>query len=418
MRLNGRSATFAFRKGTPILATPHSYRLWPWLLLPLLAACAADDGLPVVRVQRGSLPLVMVESGEIAAVRAQYVRPPQDWEGSAVITAMVPEGTLVAQGDTVAQLDASALLREMTDLADRLQNLVVQREGVVAEQASKRQALADAVAMADLSREQAELQLAKLTFESQTRQQEARLAASQAAIALDEARAKLAAQAVLDSLAVAKADLELTSVRADQASLRQRQRAMTLVAPLPGMVVYYEQEDRQGKRSKPRVGDTVDPWRPIVQIPDLSVMQVEMVVHEVDRHRLTEGRPVRLRLEAYPEAEFTGRIETIARLATEVDADSGVRGFAVVARIDGADPRLRPGMTAIVEIDLGADADVVLVPRTAVAERDGAMLVYPRATWPRPLAIQPTSVTAMTVAVKNGLAAGTELVASPPKEAS
>ena len=98
-----------------------------------------------------------------------------------------------------------------------------------------------------------------------------------------------------------------------------------------------------------------------------------MMVHEVDRHRLAVGLPVRLRLEAYPEAEFTGRIETIARLATEVEADSGVRGFAVVARIDGADPRLRPGMTAIVEIVLGEVADVVLVPRTAVAERDGGL---------------------------------------------
>jgi multidrug efflux pump subunit AcrA (membrane-fusion protein) len=418
MRLSNRSARLSRRKGNAIQIPTQRRRLWPWLLLPLLAACAGDDGLSVVRAERGTLPLVMVESGEIAAVRAQYVRPPQEWQGSVVIVSMVPEGTIVAQGDTVAQLDASSLLREMTAVEDRLQNLAAQRAGVLAEQASKRQGLADAVEMAQLSREQAELQLAKLTFESQTRQQEARLAASRAAINLEESRAKLVAQTVLDSLAVAKADLELAGAGAEQKSLRERQRAMTLVAPLPGMVVYYEQEDRQGKRSKPRVGDTVDPWRPIVQIPDLSSMQVEMVVHEVDRHRLEVGMPVRLRLEAYPEAEFAGRLETIARLATEVEPDSGVRGFAVVARIDGADARLRPGMTAIVEIVLGEVADAILVPRTAVAERDGGLVVFPRATWPRPLPVRAAALTPLTVAVTEGLEAGTELVARPPKEES
>jgi HlyD family secretion protein len=392
--------------------------LWPWLLLPLISACAGDDGLPVVRAERGTLPLVMVESGEIAAVRARYVRPPQEGESSVVIVAMVPEGTIVAEGDTVVQLDASSLLREMTAVEDRLQNLAAQREGVRAEQASQRQALVDAVSMSELSREQAELQLAKLTFESQTRQQEARLAASRAAINLEESRAKLISQAVLDSLALAKADLELALAKAEQEALHERRRAMTLVAPLPGMVVYYEQEDRQGKRSKPRIGDIVDPWRPIVQIPDLSVMQVEMMIHEVDRHRLDVGLPVRLRLEAYPEAEFTGRIETIARLATEVESGTGVRGFVTVARIDGTDPRLRPGMTAIVEIVLGEVTDAVLVPRTAVAERDGGLVVFPLATWPQPLVVRAAALMPLAVAVTEGLAAGTELVARPPKEES
>lgn len=386
-------------------------------LLLALAGCA-DHGPATVRVERGRLPLVMVESGEVAAVNAQFVRPPQEWNGSLVIASLVPEGTVVAQGDTIAQLDASGLLREATEIEDRLHNLIAQRAGVVANQAVQRQALVDAVAMAELSHEQATLQLAKLEFESQVRQEEARLSASRATVALAEARAKLTAQAVVDSLAVAKADLELASARAEQQSLAQRRQAMTLVAPLAGMVVYYEQEDRQGKRTKPRVGDSIDPWRPLVQIPDLSSMQVEMMVHEVDRHRLRVGLPVRVRLEAFPEAEFTGRIESVARLATAIDGADGVRGFAVVASLEGADSRLRPGMTAVVEISLGETAAAVLVPRTAVVERGGDLLVYPRATWPQPRTVHAAAITAMTVAVDDGLEPGAELVAAPPKEGS
>lgn len=404
-------------KGALNLGINRRYLSCSWGLLLALAGCA-DHGPATLRVERGRLPLVMVESGEVAAVNAQFVRPPQEWNGSLVIASLVPEGAVVAEGDTVALLDASGLLREATEIEDRLHNLIAQRAGVVANQAIQRQALLDAVAMAELSHEQATLQLAKLEFESQVRQEEARLSASQATVALAEARAKLAAQAVVDSLARAKADLELASARADQQSLAQRRQAMVLVAPLSGMVVYYEQEDRQGKRTKPRVGDTIDPWRPLVQIPDLSSMQVEMMVHEVDRHRVRVGLPVRVRLEAFPEAEFQGRIESIARLATAIDGDDGVRGFAVVASLQGTDARLRPGMTAVVEISLGETAEMVLVPRTAVTERGGDLLVYPRATWPKPQAVHAAAVTAMMVAIDSGLEPGTELVAAPPKEGS
>ena len=410
-------------QGASILTTLRRISYRPWLLLPLLAGCAGDDGLDIVRVERGALPLVMIETGEIAAVRAQDLRPPQDWQSSLIIVELAPEGTVVAVGDTVARFDDSSLARPLADVEDRLRNLAAQREGTVANQSSQRQALIDAVAMAELSREQALLQLTKLQFESQTRRQESQLSAERARIALDEARAKLVAQAVLDSLALAKADLELADARTQRASLLDRRRARSLLAPLPGLVVYLEQEDRQGKRTKPRIGDTIDPWRPIIQIPDLSVMQVTMMVHEVDRHRVATGLPVKLRLEAYPEAVFTGRIESVARLAAELETGTGVRGFATVARIDGSDPRLRPGMTAIVEIGLGEVADAVLVPRSAVLERGGEWLVYPRATWPRPQPVRPVAVTAMTVAVAadeaagSGLSAGSELVAAPPKEA-
>ncbi len=403
-------------QGASILTILRRNSFRTWLLLPLLAGCAGDDARSVVRAERGTLPLVMVETGEIAAVRAQDLRPPQDWEASLVIVELAPEGAIVAMGDTVARFDDSAVARPLADVEDRLRNLVARREGTVANLSSQRQALADAVAMSELNREQAQLQLTKLQFESQVRRQESQLTAERARIALDEARAKLVAQVVLDSLALAKEDLELAGARTERASLLARRRAMSLLAPLPGMVVHLEQEDRQGKRTKPRVGDAIDPWRPIIQIPDLSDMQVTMMIHEVDRHRVAVGLPVRLRLEAYPEVGFTGRLESIARLAAEVESGTGVRGFAAVARIDGADPRLRPGMTAIVEIGLGEVADAVLIPRSAAIERDGEWLVYPRATWPRPLPVRPVAVTPMTVAVAEGLAAGTELVAEPPKE--
>ncbi len=384
------------------------------VLLGLVAGCARAPELPVARAGRASLARVLVESGEVSAVRSQTVRAPMEWSGDLQVTAMVPEGTLVAAGDTLVQLDPSALDREAETIAGKLADLAAQRRGVLASQESQRLRLRNAVATAELSREQATLQLEKLKFEAQTRREEARLSLSNAGVALEEARAKLQAQAVLDSLALAKTDLALASAQASQDGLRQRRAAMIVRAPSPGLVVYVESRDRQGNRFKPRVGDTVDPWRPLAEIPDLTQMQVEFPVHEVDRHRVDVGLSVRVRLEADPDTVFTGQIETIARLATEVADDSSVRAFAVRALLDGHDPRLRPGMTAVVEVALGASDTLVTMPRTGVFEQDGEPVVFPRATWPQPRPVRLAVLTPLVAGIAEGLAAGEAVVLQKP----
>jgi HlyD family secretion protein len=388
------------------------------MLSTVLPGCRPADGLPTVRATRGSLPLVSVESGEIQAVHSQMVRPPMEWDSDLIVAAMVPEGKIVKQGDEVMRLDASPLERRLAETRDHLDTLARQRTGVLANQQSRRQALANAVSTATLSREQAELQIQKLKFEARSRQQGAQLALDMAGVALGEATAKLAAQAVLDSLELAKTDLELGAARTELAGLHARIAAMSLRAPLDGMVVYRGREDGEVRGIKPRVGDVIQPWQPLFEIPDLDSMQVEFPLHEVDRPAFRTGQAIRVRLEAYPESVFTGQIDDIAVLATEVEKESRARAFVARGRIAPADPRLRPGMTAVVEVELTAPQDTVLVPRGAVAEQDGATVVFPAASWPQPRPVRLGPANALAVAIVEGLAAGTELVlwagAPPP----
>lgn len=381
-----------------------------WLSPWCLAGCAARDEGQVVQAVRGDLPLVAVESGEIAARRSQLVRPPQEWEGDLIIVRMVPEGTVVAQGDTVIWLDPSALERRLVGLSDRLSTLATARLGVLANQHAQRQAQANRVETATLSRLQAELQQQKLRFESPSRRQDAELALERATIALAEARTQLAAQAVLDSLELAKTDLEIAAAQSEERGLRQRIAAMAIRAPLAGMVVYNERRDRDGRMIKARVGDVIDPWQPVASIPDLSAMQVEFMVHEVDRHRFAVGQPVVVKLEAYPESVFTGEIAAIAEMAVETERNSSVRGFVAQAPLAEYDPRLRPGMSAVVEVTVGRLVDTVIIPRAALAEFADQIVVFPRANWPQPQPVRLAALTPLAAAVAAGVAAGTELV--------
>jgi len=218
---------------------------------------------------------------------------------------------------------------------------------------------------------------------------------------------------VLDSLELAKADVDLATAASQLAALNARLAAMSLRAPLPGLVVYRAREDGEAKGIKPQVGDVIQPWQPIFEIPDLSSMQVEFPIHEMDRQRFRPGQALTVRLEAYPEAAFSGRIEDIAVLATEGEKESRARVFVARGRLSPPDERLRPGMTAIVEVALDSVPAAVLVPRAAVAEKDGVPVVFPAASWPRPQPVELGGLSPFTVAVVGGLEAGTTLVLCP-----
>jgi multidrug efflux pump subunit AcrA (membrane-fusion protein) len=381
-----------------------------WLFLP----SEGSQSLRWEEVRQGDLVVELVESGEVRAVNAQNVTAPLEWRADLQIIDMVPEGSMVEKGDFLVQLDTGFLERELEDTQSQLESDLAELRRLMAEQKSRRQALQNSLTTAQLAREQAELQLQKLRFESEARREEARLALQKAIINLEKARAKLNAQRILDSLETLKVKLKIEKGRGRVEKVQRRIEGLTLRAPLSGLVVYYE--GRRGNRRKPRVGDKVSPGRTILQIPDLSLMEVVFPVHEVDREKLREGLPVKVTLEAFPERTFEATISSIAQLAERRAEKSEVKEFEVHATIDGTDAMLKPGMTAQVRVQLATYPNETLVPLTTVFEKDGVPIVFPKRSWPKPTSVE-LGPRDDVYAVVTGVEPGSALSTVPPPEA-
>lgn len=210
-------------------------------------------------------------------------------------------------------------------------------------------------------------------------QKKAAIAAAQSRI--DEANAKLS---------LAREQLAKTEVRAD----------------VPGIVVYREVFFGSEQR-KPQVGDQVWANQPLLILPDVSKMTVETRVRETDVHKVAQGQPVSIRVEAYPDLRLTGKVTLVGTLAQEERDRRGVKYFNVTIQVDGTEPRLRPGMTARVEILVEERQDAVHVPLDAVFERDGrsvAWVATRSGPQPRELVLGPTN--ADHVIVERGLSPG------------
>lgn len=139
-------------------------------------------------------------------------------------------------------------------------------------------------------------------------------------------------------------------------------------APSPGMVVLRD-EFRSSQRRKPRVGDILVRNQPILDLPDLTQMNVKTKVRELDLYKIDIGKKATVMVDAYPDLSFEGTVSFIGILALpDALRPSDEKHFEVKVVLETTDPRLRPGMTSRVLIHAGTVKESLSVPIHAVFE--------------------------------------------------
>ncbi len=179
---------------------------------------------------------------------------------------------------------------------------------------------------------------------------------SVAQLALEQAQVKQA-QASLDS---AKTELSYTEIK----------------APVDGIVISKAVE----------VGQTVAASFETPEIfsvaEDLTKMQIEASVVEADIAKVKEGQKVRFTVDSYADDYFYG---VVTQVRNEATTTSNVVTYTVVIGIDNSDMKLKPGMTANVEIITAEEKDVMLVPNQAlrfyIDDSDNAKRYKDRGVW-------------------------------------
>jgi len=122
-----------------------------------------------------------------------------------------------------------------------------------------------------------------------------------------------------------------------------------------------------------QVGDVVQIGSQAVQINDLSQLYLDVRISEVDIPFVALGQTAELVFDAYFETTFTGEVIEIALVGTPAQ---GVVEYPVRIRMIDADERIKPGMTAAVNIVVEEKEDVFVVPNDAIVSIDGQENVF------------------------------------------
>ena len=134
-----------------------------------------------------------------------------------------------------------------------------------------------------------------------------------------------------------------------------------LYSPISGTVV-----ERTGN-----IGATVGTDANVFKIMDLSSVWIDANVFEKDLERVRVGQLVNVKVPAFPEATFTGRVILIS---STVDPDT--KTVQVRTEVANPDSRLKPDMFANVEIVTAGRRQAISLPLSAVLDDGGKSVVF------------------------------------------
>ena len=162
-----------------------------------------------------------------------------------------------------------------------------------------------------------------------------------------------------DPVLVALREAQLATAELEVEAALQRLEGVTLTAPIAGVVMQISAQ----------AGDHIDRGFPAMTVVDPTVVEVRGAVDETDVLHLQVGAPASVLLRALPGRSLTGTVSYVSPIASK---QPGAVTYDV--RIGVESPRgteLRSGLTAVAEVVVHSEPDVLLIPLQALREHLG-----------------------------------------------
>jgi HlyD family secretion protein len=152
----------------------------------------------------------------------------------------------------------------------------------------------------------------------------------------------------------------LTQAKADLNAQQVNLNHTVIVSPIDGIVISRSVDPGQTVAASMNA--------PVLyQIAaDLTKMQVLANIDEADVGRMRPGQHVTFRVDAYPTDRFIGTVEQVRLQPTVVQ---NVVVYSTVIAVPNLELKLKPGMTAQVEIEIARRSNVLRVPAAALRFR-------------------------------------------------
>lgn len=328
----------------------------------------------ITAVKNGEFVVKVKATGELKAKRSEEIRGPQGMRSARIynttITDLVPEGTVVKKGDYVASLDKSELDQRVKEIQSEIDEILTQLDQAKIDTAIELRGLRDNLINLHFSMEEKKLEVEQSRYEPQMVIRQAELDLERTQRDYNQLKAKYAL-----SQEKAQAKISEINTRLYQKQLKLDQmeglaKEFTIRAPKDGMVIY--KSDWGGKTGP---GSQISAWNPTVaELPDLSDMVSKTYVNEVDISRVQKGQEVIIKVDAFPDEEYSGVVIQVANIGEQLRGyDAKV--FEVVVQMNETDSILRPAMTTSNEIVTDVIPEQVFVPLEAL-HSDSLSYVY------------------------------------------
>lgn len=297
-----------------------------WRSTSRAAVVAATESVLVkTRVERRDIQQSVHGRGEIKAPLTTEVKS----EVNGMVTHVsVVAGDPVKKGDLLVQLDKSELESQINEASHQIEASKLNEEKM----------------KLDLGREQQLLE-AKLVSQK------------------DFDQVNLDTKLAMNNLAINTARLE---------TLKQQLAKTTILAPRSGTVLKIDVLEGMVIIGAGAVSNGTS----LMTIADLSQMEVDANVDEIDVVQLQVGMPVYLTLDSIPDLKLEGRIKFVSPMAVADAVDKSIHFFPTVVMLEHADPRVKVGLTANLVVPRSHVEHALALPISMVFEDEKTSFVY------------------------------------------
>jgi len=325
-------------------------------------------------VKRGRFHVNVTATGELNAKRSVKIKAPQGMRMAQIyettISDLVREGTIVKEGDYVATLDRTELANKISNLQTEMEKIQTQLDQAKIDTAIELRGMRDELVNMGFLKKEKLLHLDQSRYEPQSVIQQAQLDMERTERDYGQLLLKYDLK---KQQAVAKIQEINALQKQNQMQMtiyNQLSGEFTIMAPKSGMVIY-----ARGWSGKVEPGSRISAWDPVVaELPDLTDMISKTYVNEVDISRVKIGQEVKLKVDAFPDNAYSGKVIKVANIGEQLRGyDAKV--FEVVVQVNELDSILRPAMTTSNEILTDTYENVLSVPIEAI-QTDSLSFVY------------------------------------------
>ncbi|MEQ8218660.1 MAG: HlyD family secretion protein [Arenibacter sp.] len=335
-----------------------------------------DDVAVTTKVVKGDFVNEVIISGEAQSTSLKKINGPDDIRKFKLrdvkIQDLIPEGSLVKEGDYVGRLDPSEVNEQILDAQ---LNLETAQSKYTQEQLDTTLTLKqERTAIKDLlfDIQENKLELKQSIYEPPATIKKLEINIERLERDLKE---KTEDYKIKEQKAMAKmveVGTEVSKISKMLEELRNLQKSFTIHSDANGMVTYAKNWDG----SKRKVGSSISMWDPaIAALPDLTKMESKTYANEVDIRKIKKDLPVVIGFDAFPDVTVKGTITNVANVGEE-KRGSDIKLFQVLVNFDENNENVRPGMTTSNRILIHKEEEVLMVPLEAVFSQDSISFVY------------------------------------------
>jgi hypothetical protein len=379
------------------------------------SSVASESGISA-KVKRSDFRVVVTTTGELRARKFVQIQGPtnaqQAQQYQMKISSLVPEGTVVKEGDLVAELDRSGIAARAQEVSLALTKAEAQYSQAQLDSTLTLAQAREDIRTLEYGLEEKQIAKDQATYEAPSVKRQAEIDLDKAKRALTQAKANYITKTKQSEAKMREVSSDVERQRNNLNVVQSVMQGFTIRAPAPGMVIYV----KEWNGTKKTAGSQINPWDPTVAtLPDLNQMESVTYVNEIDVRKIAVGQPVDITLDADQSKRLIGKVVGVANVGEQrPNADAKV--FEVKIEVLQPDTTLRPGMTTANAILTSTLKNALSVPLEVIPIEDEVTYVFKR---------QGTGVVRQEVitgimnddeiVVLKGLEAGEEVLLIPPK---